>query len=700
MRGGTQMPRLPDTGPGIGIEEMRVALADGVVVIDHGADGSVATNRDASIFVALEPDAAAIAGRFDGTTLGEVARAELASRGRIPFGILVDTARRLAAAGLLADAEVTARALGAESRVEERAHHLVARTSATLWSARGRAAPAGGRARPGFVYAGLGLWAAAAVALVATRGFGPTGTLVPDGASAIGLALFIAAGSTLVTIRHSVVALAARLAGSGPAPIRLVAFYGVVGFDPGARAIDAAPLRTRIGAWCLAIGVDLAVLAAVRGASATLGGTDWLGPVALAAAGFALLDLCPFGAASGARLLEALTRSRGGGGAGLAYLRRRALARSLRGQFFDGEPALIAWISAHIAWTIAVVEVALAAADANFEPVLMAIVEGDGATRIAAAALGLGIGLLVLAASGGFVLIVLVFVGSALGTRRSSPLARPLDPLDTDDVAARLGRIPIFRPIDEAMRERIARSASRVGFGPGDALVRQGEPGHAFYVLLDGDAEVVVEEPSGRERVVARIGPEGTFGETALLDSVPRTATVRGVSSGTALAIEGDAFREIVESGHGDADPVALVRGANLLRQSPMFADLSPDATGRLIAALARRSMSAGEVIVRRGERGEHFFIVLHGTVEVRGEDEPERTDRAEQVRTVLGPGQAFGEIALLVDVPRTATVTAKEDGELLVLDRAAFYDFFWRNLATGARLEALAATRLAEVAR
>ena len=92
------MPRLPDTGPGIGIEEMRVALADGVVVIDHGADGSVATNRDASIFVALEPDAAAIAGRFDGTTLGEVARAELASRGRIPFGILVDTARRLAAA--------------------------------------------------------------------------------------------------------------------------------------------------------------------------------------------------------------------------------------------------------------------------------------------------------------------------------------------------------------------------------------------------------------------------------------------------------------------------------------------------------------------------------------------------------------------------------------------------------------------------
>jgi MFS family permease len=103
---------------------------------------------------------------------------------------------------------------------------------------------------------------------------------------------------------------------------------------------------------------------------------------------------------------------------------------------------------------------------------------------------------------------------------------------------------------------------------------------------------------------------------------------------------------------------VALLRGLDA------FAPLDTLAIERLARALEPMSASAGTVLIRRGAVGDRFYIVEMGSVMVVTDGQSSRT---------LGPGDSFGEIALLLDIPRTATVTAVTDVTLLALGREPF---------------------------
>jgi CRP-like cAMP-binding protein len=120
-----------------------------------------------------------------------------------------------------------------------------------------------------------------------------------------------------------------------------------------------------------------------------------------------------------------------------------------------------------------------------------------------------------------------------------------------------------------------------------------------------------------------------------------------------------------------------------LLRGVPMLGPLSAPVLERLATAALRISAPAGTAIVREGDLGDRFFVIRTGraTVAVHGEPAAE-----------LGPGDGFGEIALLRSVPRTATVSAVEDAQLLAIDRGPFLDAL-----TGQARSATIATRIAE---
>ena len=106
--------------------------------------------------------------------------------------------------------------------------------------------------------------------------------------------------------------------------------------------------------------------------------------------------------------------------------------------------------------------------------------------------------------------------------------------------------------------------------------------------------------------------------------------------------------------------------GLDLLRALPIFAPLAPDRIESLARRLTRTTVPAGEVIMREGEDGDRFYVIESGGVDV--------THGTKVIRHE-GPGEYFGEIALLRDVPRTATVTATEDTVLLSLERGPFLD-------------------------
>jgi MFS family permease len=105
--------------------------------------------------------------------------------------------------------------------------------------------------------------------------------------------------------------------------------------------------------------------------------------------------------------------------------------------------------------------------------------------------------------------------------------------------------------------------------------------------------------------------------------------------------------------------------GLSLLQAIPMFGPLGPITLDALARALDPVRFAAGDVVVREGDESDRFYVIESGTVRVTAADG--------HLLRVEGPGEYFGEIGLLRDVPRTATITAEDDVVLLALDRDEF---------------------------
>lgn len=121
------------------------------------------------------------------------------------------------------------------------------------------------------------------------------------------------------------------------------------------------------------------------------------------------------------------------------------------------------------------------------------------------------------------------------------------------------------------------------------------------------------------------------------------------------------AWRELRAADHHS---VVHVRELRLLRALPMFAALAPPTIERLSANLGTARAAAGELIIRQGDRGDRFYVIESGEVEVEIDG---------RVVRVLEPGSGFGEIALIRNVPRTASVRAVQPTVVFSLDRSVF---------------------------
>ena len=114
-----------------------------------------------------------------------------------------------------------------------------------------------------------------------------------------------------------------------------------------------------------------------------------------------------------------------------------------------------------------------------------------------------------------------------------------------------LQSVPMFRPLPLTAIEELAASLDRRPIAAGEAAVREGDPGDAFYIIDQGRFEAVVDGRATRE-----LGPGDSFGEIALVRSVPRTATVRAIDDGVLVEVGRDDFLAAV-TGHGEASRIA-----------------------------------------------------------------------------------------------------------------------------------------------
>jgi CRP/FNR family cyclic AMP-dependent transcriptional regulator len=129
----------------------------------------------------------------------------------------------------------------------------------------------------------------------------------------------------------------------------------------------------------------------------------------------------------------------------------------------------------------------------------------------------------------------------------------------------------------------------------------------------------------------------------------------------------------------------------DLFHKVPLFSGFSPEDRLGLVRAAAVRTYRRGEVIVRQGQPGESFFVIVRGRVAVTILSPEGR----EVVLNTLGEGDHFGEMALLDDSPRSASVVAQERSDLAILSREVFFDLLRTNFVLTRALLAAFSKRL-----
>ncbi|XP_046463610.1 cGMP-dependent protein kinase, isozyme 1-like [Daphnia pulex] len=219
-----------------------------------------------------------------------------------------------------------------------------------------------------------------------------------------------------------------------------------------------------------------------------------------------------------------------------------------------------------------------------------------------------------------------------------------------------------LKNLDATQVREIVESMYPREFEKGSYVIREGDAGSHLYVSAEGELEVIQGD-----RVLGRMGPGKAFGELAILYNCTRTASIKAVTSAKVWALDRRVFQQVMKK-------TGLQRiddNLKFLRSVPLFERLTTDHMSKIADVLEVEFYPAGTYIVRQGGRGDNFFIIASGRVQIT-QRLPGKLEE-EEVR-VLENGDYFGEQALLKEECRSANVIALPPGvECLTLGRDSF---------------------------
>lgn len=114
------------------------------------------------------------------------------------------------------------------------------------------------------------------------------------------------------------------------------------------------------------------------------------------------------------------------------------------------------------------------------------------------------------------------------------------------EMDAKLAEVPLLEGLDAKTRHRLAQQGKRRVYGAGDYIIRQGDPASALYIILRGRARVE-QETDGKVATLSDMVPYDFFGEVALIEETPRTASVFAVEETECLLISSWEFSALVK---------------------------------------------------------------------------------------------------------------------------------------------------------
>jgi len=201
-------------------------------------------------------------------------------------------------------------------------------------------------------------------------------------------------------------------------------------------------------------------------------------------------------------------------------------------------------------------------------------------------------------------------------------------------------------------------------------VIQQGDQGDFFYVVESGSFDVYVNPagaiqagPEGLGDKVATIKSGGSFGELALMYNAPRAATVVSAEANCTLwALDRVTFRRIIM----DSAFQRRRLYEEFLEGVPLLSTLDPYERSKVADALETQKYPPGATIIKEGDAGEAFYLLESGEAEAykSGSEQPVKSYKK---------GDYFGELALLNDAPRAASIVAKTEVKVATLGKDGF---------------------------
>lgn len=377
----------------------------------------------------------------------------------------------------------------------------------------------------------------------------------------------------------------------------------------------------------------------------------------------------------------------------LPYLKNRSLFSALdRSTGIRDEFRYVAYSTLALLWGMSLVVFSLGIFGRNLPNLLLAIVGGDLGDKASA-------GVLLLLLSG----VLLGLCYDLFGTLLQNIVYPLLTPLRRAGRSLKAKETRTFDPkalhtvlekswfsedLSPGGLEFLFANSHVIHYGKGTPLIIQGTRGQELFILLKGEVDVMRREQTGLKRTIARLHPNAVFGEISILKDSPRTADVVAVEDVDALVIDKKVLDRLFEQSELKEDHgkmLAKIALTQYLSSSQIFKELPQETISLLRGRGTVEKVAAGQIITKEGNLDKTFYLLLRGAAHASVE--------GRRVGSLYA-GDFFGEIALLANVARTATVQAEEECLMLKLDSETFWEILSENIGFAMYIEAVAELR------
>ncbi len=270
------------------------------------------------------------------------------------------------------------------------------------------------------------------------------------------------------------------------------------------------------------------------------------------------------------------------------------------------------------------------------------------------------------------------------------PIIKKINKHTGSTIAETLKEIPFLSHMSMQKLKILGELFSFCTFKAKDCICKQGDDGDAFFIILSGKAKVEACTDGTHMTFIAQLEPGAFFGEIALLQKIPRKASVTCTEESTCLKLATRDFENFLmcaPSMKKGLDSMAGLRSAEVLKsvKVPFFEGLTTDKLNYLAETCRVRQFESGTEIIKQGDVGEAFFVIMFGDCVVNVCESVDETGKplgGEAVKEVgtLHTSQYFGELALISDERRLATIKCVTKVVCLEFGKDAFNSIFFSS--------------------